>query len=128
MRLVIGGSAQGKLALTLAQTGFAPDDVCDGALCDLGQIPEKPIINRLHLLIRRLMEAGQEPRIAVECIARANPDIIFITDEIGYGVVPVDRFEREWREATGRICCELAQKSVRVERVFAGISMIIKGD
>ncbi len=128
MKLVIGGSAQGKLALVLEQNGLTAGDVCDGATCGFERIPQERVVNRLHLLIRRLMENGLEPAAFIEAISQANPRVIFIADEIGCGVVPTDRFEREWREATGRICCKLARKSERVERVFAGIPAIIKGN
>ena len=31
-----------------------------------------------------------------ESIYNANPDRILVTDEIGYGIVPIDAFEREY--------------------------------
>ena len=29
---------------------------------------------------------------------------VVISNEIGYGIVPMDKFERRYRELTGRIC------------------------
>ena len=52
--------------------------------------------------------------------------IISITDEIGYGIVPVDRMEREYREQTGRVCTRLAAYSEKVYRVMCGIGQVIK--
>ena len=127
MKLVIGGRAQGKCALVLAREGLPPAAVCDGGTCPLDPLPEKPVLNRLHLLARRLLEAGRDP---VEILARyadAHPDAIFISDEVGCGVVPPDPFERAWREAAGRTCCMLAEKSGTVLRVCAGIPAVIKG-
>ena len=49
-----------------------------------------------------------------------------MTNELGYGVVPVDAFDRLWREKTGRICTELAGKAEEVHRVVCGIGMVIK--
>ena len=42
-------------------------------------------------------------------------------------MVPPDPFERAWREAAGRTCCMLAEKSGTVLRVYAGIPAVIKG-
>ena len=61
-----------------------------------------------------------------ETIYNANPDRILVTDEIGYGIVPIDPFEREYREETGRICCLLAEKSEEVWRVCCGIGTQLK--
>ena len=49
------------------------------------------------------------------------PDRILIMDEIGYGIVPVDAFERQYRELAGRIGCQLAAEADEVWRVVAGI-------
>ena len=103
MKLVIGGRAQGKCALLLAREGLSPADVCDGETCPLDPPPETPVINHVHLLARRLLEAGRDP---VEILARyadAHPDAIFISDEVGCGVVPLDR---EFVDAAARICKE----------------------
>jgi len=51
---------------------------------------------------------------------------VIVADEIGCGVVPVDRNDRTWREATGRALCVLAQKSENVTRVVCGIGVCIK--
>ena len=59
-------------------------------------------------------------------IIRKNPELILITDEIGYGIVPVDRMEREYREQTGRVCTHLAAYSEKVYRVMCGIGQVIK--
>ena len=61
-----------------------------------------------------------------EIIYKANPDRILITDEIGYGIVPIDPFERGYREETGRICCLLAERSEEVWRVCCGIGTQLK--
>jgi adenosyl cobinamide kinase/adenosyl cobinamide phosphate guanylyltransferase len=51
---------------------------------------------------------------------------ILIGDEIGCGVVPVDSFERKWRDETGWVYQYIASKSKRVDRVWAGIGQILK--
>lgn len=127
MRLVIGGYAQGKLDYVLSRTGFSATDVADGANCELASPPAVPlIVDKLHILIRRLLLEKLDPDGFLDTIICANPDVLFICDEVVCGVIPLDGFEREWREAVGRTCCRLAQKSEHVERIFAGIPTVIK--
>ena len=38
-------------------------------------------------------------------------DVLLVSDEVGYGVVPMDAFDRAYREAVGRICTKLAAYS-----------------
>ena len=100
-----------------------------------------------HLLVRRILKKDEtlglpdEQETALfettsaglhnwknmaETIYNANPDRILVTDEIGYGIVPMDPFEREYREETGRICCLLAEKSEEIWRVCCGIGTRLK--
>lgn len=124
MRLVIGGAHQGKLQWVLDQTREAV--VLDGASCPIDSGQKADILNRLHLLVRRLLEQGEEPWRFVEELLCKNPGIIIICDELGCGIVPLQAFDRRWREETGRICCALARRAKRVDRVFCGIGSPIK--
>lgn len=127
MRMIIGGANQGKLAFALSQTGLSPGAVLNGGDCALSGATTCAIFYGLHLAVRRLLLAGESPFAFTERLLEANPEIVIITDEIGCGVVPLEPFEREWREVTGRLCCALAQRAERVERVFCGIPTVIKG-
>ena len=59
-------------------------------------------------------------------IPEGNPDIVVVSQEVGYGVVPMDAFDRKYREAVGRVCTGLASKSKKVTRVVCGIGTVIK--
>ena len=83
-------------------------------------------VRDLHLLIKKIMLDGGNPIAQIQRLIADNPDIIIISDEIGYGVVPVNKFDREWREAVGRISCYLAEKAENVIRVVCGIGNKIK--
>ena len=83
-------------------------------------------VRDLHLLIKKIMLDGGDPIAHIQRLIADNPDIIIISDEIGYGVVPVNKFDREWREAVGRISCYLAEKAENVIRVVCGIGNKIK--
>lgn len=82
------------------------------------------LLYHFHEYIRRLMQEEQE--LSVEELLQKNPDLILVTNELGYGVVPVDRFDREYREKTGRVCCEIAKQATEVHRVICGIGTVIK--
>lgn len=51
-----------------------------------------------------------------------------IATEVGGGVVPPDRDEREARERAGRLSCLLAERADAVVRVFCGIPQVIRGE
>lgn len=49
-----------------------------------------------------------------------------ICDEVGCGVVPLERKDRDRREAIGRLCCQLAQEAQAVYRLQCGLAMRLK--
>ena len=53
---------------------------------------------------------------------------VVIATEVGGGVVPVDKAEREAREQAGRLSCLLAQRADTVIRVQCGLPQIMKGE
>jgi len=73
------------------------------------------------------MEAGEDPDLLVEALLAANPEILIISDEVGCGIVPIDPFERRWREKVGRVCCGLASRADEVIRMDCGCPQKIKG-
>lgn len=118
MILLIGGAGQGKLAYALEKTGYGADDVARDPETAKG----KPIFDGLETWVR------ERPDTSLDDLLAVNPDVVVICDEIGCGVVPVDPAERAWREAVGRLCCDLARRAQRVERIFCGLGMVLKGE
>lgn len=124
MILVTGGCFQGKKAYACEKFHVGEQDAADGAVCSMEELYQAKLLYHFHEYIRRLMEAGQE--LDLERLMKENPDMILVTNELGYGVVPVDRFDREYREKTGRICCRIAKSADEVHRVVCGIGTVIK--
>lgn len=125
MKLVVGGYAQGKLTFVLEKYGEY--EIWDGV------IPERPesgkktvIINHFHRWVKSRMEKGGHPEEEILTFSERCPNCIIISDEIGNGIVPVEAFEREYRERTGRILMELASQAEEVVRVICGIGQKIK--
>ncbi len=53
-------------------------------------------------------------------------DFIIVSDEVGNGIIPLEKTEREYREVTGRILTELASRSESVSRIICGMEQKIK--
>lgn len=125
MKLIIGGTFQGKLAF--AKERYQVWDWVDGSTCKPEELFSCGGVYHFHEYIRRMLENGQEVSTLAARLQEENPKIVIITNELGYGVVPVDAFDRNYRENTGRICTQLAEASDEVCRVVCGIGQVIKG-
>lgn len=126
MEMIIGGAYQGKAAYAKAQ--FPDVDWKFG-----GEITEEELLKAAGVLgfqeyIRKGLKAGEDLTGLAEKLAQQDPDVILVSEEVGYGIVPADAFERQYREAVGRVCTALAAKSRRVTRVVCGIGTVLKDD
>ena len=125
MLLIIGGAYQGKLEYARSYTGLAPEEFVDGSTCSLEEILTCRGMNHFHEYVRRLLKEGKDVSSLAETILQKNPDIVLVSNEVGYGIVPIDKEERQFRETCGRICCSLA-KEAQVHRVMCGIGKVLK--
>ena len=109
MILLIGGAYQGKYAY--AKEHYAKDHV---------------IYNRYHEMVRQQLQAGEDPLDQARLLIEKEENQVIISDEVGYGLVPIDAFEREYREKVGRVNCFLAKEAERVIRIVCGMPLQIK--
>lgn len=157
MKLIVGGAFQGKRAYAEEQypgiqwidgAACAFDEIfCCGGIYHLEEyirrlmkweqkrsVKEKPDVRFAEKQKTEKMPAEwkNDEHISTErlpeLIQSKNPEIILISNEIGYGLVPVDAFERRYREQVGRICTKLAQQAERVDRVVCGVGIRLKGE
>ena len=77
----------------------------------------------IHLAVRIMLERGQDGLTLSESLKNFK---VIVCDEIGAGVVPMDRFERRWRDETGLLYQALAREAAVVDRVWAGLAMRLK--
>lgn len=124
MEMMIGGAFQGKSAL--AEKRYPQVNWINGEDADWEMLSCAKGVLGFHEYIRKEMKAGRSVDQLAEDLIRVNPDVILVSDEVGYGVVPIDAFDRAYREAVGRICTKLAGYSHRVTRVVCGIGTVIK--
>ena len=125
MIMVTGGTFQGKTAYTMRKFGLAESDIADGADASFEKLKTARCITNYHLLVKRL---GDDCIGFTEELCRTNPEAVIIIDEIGCGIVPVEKSERIWRENVGRCGCIIAANSEKVLRIVCGIPAIIKGE
>ncbi len=132
MKLVIGGVFQGKLRYVMQKCALDDYEVFDGRFPEDRELQEisaqgkTVIVNHFHNWIRDRILQERDPEAEVAAYLKGYPRTIMISDEIGNGIVPVDAFEREYRERTGRILVELASQADEVVRVICGIGQKIK--
>ena len=128
MYLITGGAYQVKSNYAVSVFKFDNNSIADGKTVDFEEINKYLCIKNFHILVRRMMKDGkttEEIKIIVDSL---DENTVIITDEIGNGIIPVDQFERDWREQTGRICCYIVSQSRKVVRLTGGIPVIIKDE
>ena len=142
MKLIIGGAYQGKLAYAKREYGMAEGWI-DGHTCRMEEIWTCGGIDHFHEYIRRMMtegpeadgRTGGESRLTeieqnaerfAEKLFSCNPDLVIVSNELGYGVVPMEKKDRLWREMCGRVCTCIAEKAQEVVRVVCGIGIRLK--
>ena len=128
MKMIIGGSFQGKL--DYAKKLYPEILWADGRDCPYGEVRTCGGIFHLEAYIRRIMKEeedhGRKYLELLEELGSINPEIVVVSDEIGYVLVPPDPFERRYRETAGRICTRIASDAEQVDRVVCGIAVTIK--
>ena len=124
MEMIIGGAYQGKA--DYAKEQYPDLNWVSGELVSESELMTAQGVLDFQKYIRRELKEGREVSDLAERIIAGNPKLVIVSQEVGYGVVPVDAFDRKYREAVGRVCTKLAAYSSRVTRVVCGIGTVIK--
>ena len=114
MILVIGAIGAGKYDY-VKSIGYSDEMMSDG------KISELPVVLNAQNIVAR---GGDNGLGHVDALAEKE---VVCCCEVGSGVIPLARDEREWREAVGRMCNALAKRAEKVVRIVAGIPVTIKG-
>ena len=115
MILIIGGAASGKHTY-LTSLGYGPEDIADGVL------DSKKALYGLEKLV------AADPSQADDMLPALLEKEVVACSEVGSGVIPLHFEQRRARDATGRLCVQLAARADKVVRMVAGIPMVIKGE
>lgn len=60
------------------------------------------------------------------CVATLPGDVIFVSNEVGMGVVPMGELSRRFVDESGRLHQDMAQRCQRVTFIAAGLPMVLK--
>lgn len=115
MILILGGEGAGKRSFALSLGYFEDDFTCD-------VYSDKPVLINLEKILR------EDCACADDIFAMLCKKSVVTCCEVGSGIIPLDKHEREYRETTGRLCVRLAREAGCVVRMTAGIPMILKGE
>ena len=114
MILVIGPRTSGKREY-VKTLGYSDADIADAVL------DERPVVFNVQDMVARA------PESAMSLLPELLRKEVVICNEVGAGVIPLERSQRDMREATGRLCVSLAKEAERVVRLNAGSQQVIKG-
>jgi adenosylcobinamide kinase/adenosylcobinamide-phosphate guanylyltransferase len=95
--------------------------------------PERPLlVDCLTLWLSNLLLAGREPeeeedRLRQALRTAAGP-VVFVSNEVGMGLVPETPLGRRFRDAAGQLNQRMAALADRVVFVAAGLPLVLKGD
>lgn len=128
MIMITGGSFQGKRDCLKRLYGFSDGDILNGAECSFNEVFTASAVADYHELVRRLIAENTDAVKFTEKLCRENPNMTVIINEIGCGIIPIEKSERIYREEVGRAGCIIAAHSGTVLRVFCGIPQAIKGE
>lgn len=130
MKLIIGGAYQGKRQYVAETYGISAAEMADGAALAITEtVPQEKCVYNFQLFVKKQLQNGTDfSKIAAwtDNLCHTNSHLIIIMDEVGSGIIPMEKSEREWREAVGRMGCLLAQRAESVERIVCGLAVRIK--
>lgn len=70
----------------------------------------------------------QEIEELLEACQKTNAPMIFVTNEIGMGIVPESQISRHFRDIAGKVNQRIAKEAQKVYFVVSGIPVCIKGE
>jgi len=85
---------------------------------------DAPTIAQLHTVEADVLA---EIKALIAAVAHSGATLIAVTNEVGYGIVPMAPLARFFRDCAGRANQQLAAAAAEVSLVVAGIPLRIKG-
>ena len=88
------------------------------------------LVDCLTLWLSNLMLAGRDIAIETAALAAALPqlrgNVLFVSNEVGSGIVPDNRLARDFRDAQGRLNQSMAAACGHVSLIVAGLPLVLK--
>lgn len=128
MIMITGGAFSGKKDYAKKRFGFSDEDILNGGECTLEAVFTAKCVADYQFLVKRLLEENEDAQEFTKRLCKENPSTVVIINEIGAGIIPLEKSDRIWREETGRSGCFIARNSSEVIRLACGIPTTIKGE
>jgi adenosylcobinamide kinase/adenosylcobinamide-phosphate guanylyltransferase len=88
------------------------------------------LVDCLTLWLSNLMHAGRDLDEAADDLVRALDGLaapaVFVSNEVGLGIVPETPLGRAFRDAQGRLNMRMAERADRVISMTAGLPLVLK--
>lgn len=128
IQLIIGGAFQGKREYAAERFHLKTEEIAEGESCEPEACLHAKCVHDFHLVVRSMMLRGEDPFVLTERMLTENPNAVIIFNEVGCGIIPLEKTERMWRETMGRIGCRLAAAAENVIRINCGLASVLKGE
>ena len=128
MIMITGGAFSGKKDYAKKRFGFSDEEILNGENCSTEAVFSAKCIADYQLIVKRLLEENADVQTFTERLCKEDPNAVVIINEIGAGIIPLEKSDRIWREETGRSGCLIARNSSEVIRLACGIPTTIKGE
>lgn len=126
MILVFGGAYNGKLAYVKEKYNIDEEDIF---YCTLGNLDlDKKVICGLHIFVREMILNDKDPLEYIKNNIEKLEGKIIITDDIGMGIVPIEKRDRMWRDIHGKCIQYISLNCIKVIRIFFGIEKVLKNE
>ncbi len=100
------------------------------ALESAGNHGQPVLVDCLTLWLSNLMLASEDVDEATDDLVHAlddlGPPVVFVSNEVGLGIVPDTPLGRAFRDAQGRLNMRLAERADRVVLMTAGLPLTLK--
>ena len=124
--LVFGGAFNGKLKYVKDKYSLKDEEIY---YCKSDEINlEKKVISGFHIFIREMLINNKDAIKYIEENKELLKEKILIADDINSGIVPIDKFDRKWRDVNGKVLQILSEENNKVIRVFFGLEMVLKDE
>jgi adenosylcobinamide kinase/adenosylcobinamide-phosphate guanylyltransferase len=88
------------------------------------------LVDCLTLWLSNLMHAGEDVDQATDELVQSlddhNQPVVFVSNEVGLGIVPETPLGRSFRDAMGRMNMRIAERADRVILMAAGLPLVMK--
>ena len=137
MIFITGGAFQGKQAYARALSGLEEEAflrrTADGTVLrkegESGSTAKalagKTILVNYQGFVRQALERGEDVLDMTSQVLALEPDLVTM-DEVGCGIIPLEKKERQYRDLAGAAGQMLAASAREVYRVVAGIPVRIR--